>query len=72
MMFRIFICHFLYKWHFHVTFSMFVTFHALLVEIDYLILSDLDAFADFPHEVEPFILHLFSQSLSEKAVLQLY
>ena len=63
---------------------MFVTIHALLVEIenyqkgqnddiiDYLILSDLDAFADFPHEVEPFILHLFSQSLSEKAVLQLY
>lgn len=40
--------------------------------IDYLISSDLDALVDFPHEVEPFILHLFSQSLSEKAVFQLY
>lgn len=40
--------------------------------IDYIISADLNTLVDSPQEVEPFILHLFSQSLSEKAVLQLY
>lgn len=52
--------------------SNFLSVYAMNEIIDHLISFDLNSFVESPQDAERFLTHLFSESLSEKAVLQLY
>ncbi|KAK8895054.1 hypothetical protein M9Y10_023496 [Tritrichomonas musculus] len=52
--------------------SNFLSVYAMNEIIDHLISFDLNSLVESPQDAERFLTHLFSESLSEKAVLQLY